>query len=212
MAVVAEEARVLVILTDAVFQKIERVGGVLPEGEKRGHVVVDCDVRVLVHRLGHAAQVPALLGVVAEAGVVQRYWRCDHEEVADARVFINAPPGRVAEDEAVVATTCDEVVSVRMLREHERDPAIGINPEDRRERVCGGSVIHPDLVAWFYDRLVAPIEPDARLERIFDQIAVEPGLDLRARDARKREQPEGQSGRNGRVPHETPSGRWSPSP
>lgn len=131
VALIAQEARVAVRLSNAVLDEIECVRCHLPVGDERRHVVVDGEVGILVDRLSNTIQVPTILARnELEPRKVEWEVRGHDEEIPDAGVLAHDPLGGLREKQAVVtAATCPSV-GARMGGMNQRDPAVGIDPED----------------------------------------------------------------------------------
>jgi len=166
MAVVAEEARIIMLLVDVVFEEVECMRDDLPVGQNGGDVVVDGHVRVFVHLLPHGSQVPTATVVVVEERKVERFGRGEHEEIPDARIVPHAPARCVGEKQAVVTPPANRRVHAGVLREDQMDPPVGVDPEDRAVAVHVRPIIHADVLALLHDRFVSPVEPDPRLHRV----------------------------------------------
>lgn len=135
MAVVAQEARIVVRLVDAVLEEVQGVAGRLPVGKDGRHVVVDGHVGVLIDRFADPPEIPTPIVVVAEQREVEGLVRSDDEEVADAWVLPNLPASSLGEDQAIIPPADDPWIGVRVLRIDQLDATVGVDAEDRREGV-----------------------------------------------------------------------------
>ena len=152
--------------THAVFEEVERVRGDFPVGDELGHVVVDREIGVLVDGLTDATEVPTVFfRNELEAGEVEWPVRGDDEVVADTRIVVHDPLCGPWEEEAVVPPPSSERLCARMGRLNQRDPAIGVDSEDRGMRVQRRAIVHPHAVAALQHGLVTTVEPHTRLER-----------------------------------------------
>lgn len=166
MAIVAEETGIVVLLVDVVLQEVEGVSSRFPIGKDDSDVVVDGDVRVLIHRLADSTEVPAFVFVPSEKREVERLIRRQHEIVPHPGIFTDPPPGALGEDQPIVAPAPDIGVGVRMLGIDQRDAAIGVDAEDGRVRVTRGAIVDTHFVTPLQHGIRTPIEPDAGLERV----------------------------------------------
>jgi hypothetical protein len=148
MAVVAEEARVVVGPAHVVAEEVQGIGHVLPIRNQRRHYVVHGKVGIGVHVLPDQGQIPSpVLTGVGEARVVHGVRRGYHEEVPHARRIIDEPVGRLGKEHPVVSASSGETVLVRGRRIHEAQDTVRGDLEDGHVGVVRGPVVDPDPIA-----------------------------------------------------------------
>ena len=131
--------------------------------------------------------VPALDPVVHE-----RVGRGHGEQVADTRIVIDVEGVAVVSAlHLVVATTTGEVVLPRLPWKQDAHPAVGVDAQDRHERVPIGAEVSADALAAGVGA-VAPVGPD---------LDAGPILDRHRRDRRAADRCRGQAEQPNRVQH-----------
>ena len=83
----------------------------------------------------------------------------------DTGVLAHLPLTPDAHQQSKVATSPDPRIGTRAGGKDQRNPPIRVDPENCRFGVLRRSVVHAHLIPRAKDRLIAAIEPDARLER-----------------------------------------------
>jgi hypothetical protein len=165
VAVVAQEARIRVDgRAHGVRDEVERIRDLLPVRHDARHVVVDGDVRIGVDHLADGRERPAVNVVVGERREVEWLGRGDDEEVSGTRVLAHPPRRCVREEQPVVPAPAHDLDRVGVLRINEVDAAVGVDPEDRGERVLARPVVDAYVLPGAEHRLVAAVEPDACFE------------------------------------------------
>jgi hypothetical protein len=154
MAIIAEEAGIVVVSLDMVGGEVEAVPHELPIRDQCGHVVIHGKVRIAVYLPADQAQVPPTCVVrVVEIPEVERLWRGDDKEVADTRVLIHVPIGGPGEQDPIVPASTGIVILLRGGREDHSCGAVGVDMKDRHESTLGDPVVDPGSFAPLQHRL-----------------------------------------------------------
>src|SRR5690242_10543539 len=158
MAVVAQEARIIIVLLHVIRDDIVvpipvavRDDALREIRQRDVWIAADAAVR-------NRAVVPML--VALEAVVDERIGGGDAEDVADARVVIHVK--RILIGSAlhlVLAARAGEVVLPRLAGKQDAHATVGVDAQDRDVRVPVGAEVHARTVAAVV-RVVAPIGPD----------------------------------------------------
>ena len=190
VAVVAQEPRIVVMLLHVVRRDI-----VIPIAVTIGHdalgQVGEGDVRIAADpSVGDQSIIPVVPAL--DPVVHERVGRGHGEQVADTRIVIDVEGVAVVSAlHLVVATTTGEVVLPRLPWKQDAHPAVGVDAQDRHERVPIGAEVSADALAAGVGA-VAPVGPD---------LDAGPILDRHRRDRRAADRCGGQAEQPNRVQH-----------
>jgi hypothetical protein len=94
VAVVAEEARIIVVSVHLVFGEVQAIGDVLPVRDQGSNVVVHGQIRILVDLAARLGKIPSPRVVgVPELPKVEGFRRRHDEEVPHSRIVVHEPVG-----------------------------------------------------------------------------------------------------------------------
>src|SRR5256884_457209 len=167
VAVVAQEPGIVVMLLHVVRRDIV-IPIAVTIGDDALGLVGEGDVRIAADpSVGDQSIIPVVSAL--DPVVHERVGRGHGEQVADPRIVIDVEGVAVVSAlHLVVATTTGEVVLPRLPWKQDAHPAVGVDAQDRHERVPIGAEVSTDALAAGVGA-VAPVGPDLDAGPLLDR-------------------------------------------
>jgi hypothetical protein len=169
VALIAQEPGILVSGSHAIGDEVQAVVHVLPIGNETGHVLVDGDVGIRVHRTPYVGKIPSAVVIrVPEVRQIERSRRGHDKEIADPGPVIDIPVGGTREEQAVVTIRPRIVILAGRAGVQHPGCAVGVDLKDRHVRVGVGPVVDANPIARLEHRIDSTIQPDPRLTSLLN--------------------------------------------